>query len=68
MSADDRDDGWAAGWDETRERQVLAWASATPDQRVAWLEDAIRLAWATGALPRRRSADESWGDPPKSAL
>jgi hypothetical protein len=42
------------GWDATRQRQVLVWASATPDQRLAWLDDAIRLAWSTGALPRRR--------------
>lgn len=47
-------------WEMTRERQLLAWASATHDQRLAWLEDAIRLAWSTGALPRPRPAYERW--------
>ena len=40
-----------ADWEVTRERQLLAWASATPDQR---------LAWSTGALPRPRPAYERW--------
>jgi len=62
VSADDRDDGGASGWEETRARQLLAWASATPEQRLAWLEDAIVLAWATGALPRPRPASETWAD------
>ena len=25
-----------ADWEVTRERQLLTWASATPDQRLAW--------------------------------
>lgn len=38
--------------DTQREAQVDAWLAATPAQRLAWLEEAIRSAHRTGALPR----------------
>jgi hypothetical protein len=34
---------------------------ATPTQRIAWLEEALQLAYATGALkPRRMLTEEEW--------
>ena len=34
---------------------------ATPTQRIAWLEEALQLAYATGALkPRRMISKEEW--------
>ena len=49
---------WAAGWREHERRQLLAFASATPAQRLAWLEEVLVLAYRAGALPRPR---EPWG-------
>ncbi len=46
------------GWEGTRQRQLTAGLAATPAQRLAWLEDAIRLAHRTGALPRRSARDK----------
>jgi hypothetical protein len=42
-----------AGWDATRRFQMERALTATPAERLAWLEEAIALAHATGALPRR---------------
>ncbi|NOU10230.1 MAG: hypothetical protein HOO98_09470 [Nitrospira sp.] len=34
---------------------------ATPKQRIAWLEEALRLAYATGALkPRKFLTQQEW--------
>jgi hypothetical protein len=44
--------GWEAGWESSRRAQLEAQAAATPAQRLAWLEEALRLALAAGALPR----------------
>jgi hypothetical protein len=41
-------------WDENRRRKLTRGLDATPAQRLAWLEAAIRLAFASGALPNRR--------------
>ena len=46
------DDGWEADWEASRQAQLDAQMAATPAQRLAWLEDALRLALAAGALPR----------------
>jgi hypothetical protein len=32
------------------------WAATTPDERLRWLERAIRFAGGAGALPRRHPA------------
>jgi len=45
-------------WDDARRRSLTRGLAATPAERLAWLEAAIRLAWETGALPRKRT-DES---------
>jgi hypothetical protein len=42
------DEGWAAN---ERDRRLVG-ADATPAERLAWLEEAIELAYRTGALPR----------------
>jgi hypothetical protein len=38
-----------------RARKLVAGADATPEQRLMWLEEALRLALRSGALERRRS-------------
>jgi hypothetical protein len=47
--------GWQAdSWESARRRKLTLGLDATPADRLAWLEQAIVLAWATGALPRPR--------------
>ena len=43
---------WTASWEDTEKLVIENALRATPAQRLAWLEDAIRLAYASGALPR----------------
>ncbi|MBI2878602.1 MAG: hypothetical protein HYY19_02650 [Candidatus Rokubacteria bacterium] len=47
-------DGRGAGWKAHRVRQLALALSATPAQRLAWLEDMIVLAYEVGALPKSR--------------
>jgi len=56
---------WRVDWASHREAQLISVAAATPAQRLAWLEEAIRLAYRTGALPRRddRSEETEFGEP-----
>ena len=42
---------WEAGWEATERRQLLAGAALTPQQRLAWLEEAVLFAYRAGALP-----------------
>lgn len=49
------DDSWKQTWRDARERALVAGAEATVDQRLAWLEQALRLAHHTGALERLRA-------------
>lgn len=44
-------EGWKAGWEDQEANRLDGSLAATPAQRLAWLEEAIELAWATGALP-----------------
>lgn len=46
MSAEGQD-----GWKAAEQVQRAAIAAATPAERLAWLEDAIRFAARAGALP-----------------
>ena len=39
-------------------QQLKCWLSATPMQRLAWLEEAQRIAQKSGALERYRSMSE----------
>jgi hypothetical protein len=50
-------DAWSdATWDGARRLQAELAASATPAARLLWLEQAIELAYRTGALPREPHA------------
>lgn len=42
---------WSAGWESQEIATRQASLAATPAQRLEWLEEAIEIAWATGALP-----------------
>lgn len=48
---------WPVSWIASRNDQLLAMAGATPVQLLEWLEQAMRLAQATGALPRADGPD-----------
>lgn len=39
-------------WDEVKDAELDDALRATPAQRLAWLEEAIRLAWQAGASKR----------------
>ena len=52
-------------WDAHREAELEGWLKATPAERLAWLEDAIRLAHATGALPKKGHGDTGTARPHK---
>jgi hypothetical protein len=41
---------WQAGWKDNERAQLRSWLKATPAQRLAWLEEAIKLAYEAGAL------------------
>ncbi|OQW32237.1 MAG: hypothetical protein A4E19_19575 [Nitrospira sp. SG-bin1] len=48
-------------WDASDQSLLSATLMATPTQRIAWLEEALQLAYATGALkPRRMMTQEEW--------
>ena len=46
-------DAWPVTWAAHRDDQLDRMLAAAPAQRLAWLEDMIRLAFLAGALPRR---------------
>ena len=48
-------------WNADDQNLLSATLSATPAQRLAWLEEALRVAYASGALkPRRLIEKEEW--------
>ena len=47
-------EGAKDGWEQHRIDQLKRAASATPLQRLRWLEAAITLAFKAGALPDRQ--------------
>ena len=49
-----QDEPWVASWDAVRQAQLEAALAATAEQRLDWLEEAMRLAQASGALAARR--------------
>jgi hypothetical protein len=55
------DDDWEADWESHRQWQLTSALDATPAERLAWLEEAIELAWKCGAHPASRS-DPDGGD------
>lgn len=46
-----REGTWPVTWEASHAAMLDSVASATPAQRLAWLEEAIRLAYRSGALP-----------------
>jgi hypothetical protein len=40
---------YPATWDEVKEVELEDSLRATPAQRLAWLEEALKLAWMVGA-------------------
>ena len=51
----------AEHWDASDQSLLSATLMATPAQRLAWLEEALQLAYASGALkPRKFLTQEEW--------
>ena len=48
-------DSWPVTWAAHRDDQLDRMLAVTPAQRLAWLEEMIRLAFLAGALPRPES-------------
>jgi hypothetical protein len=48
----DPEGDWHVDWEGHRRWQLTAAMEATPAQRLAWLEEVIRIAYQSGALPR----------------
>ena len=47
---------WDVSWADVEQAQLETMLAATPAQRLAWLEEAMRLAYASGALGADRGA------------
>jgi len=52
--ADQPSDEQEGGWGGNRMHKFTIGLRATPAERLMWLEEMIELAYASGALPRRR--------------
>ncbi len=53
--------GQPVNWQANDQSRLDATLAATPAQRLAWLEEALRVAYASGALkPRRLIEKEEW--------
>lgn len=46
---------WDATWEGVRRQRLESTVAATPAQRLAWLEEALELAYRSGALARESS-------------
>ena len=53
---------WVGTWADVEQAQLETMLRATPAQRLAWLEEAMRLAHASGALGAERSAEPVAGE------
>jgi len=51
---DDLGHGRGSGWDQHSREQLRSIATSTIEQRLEWLEQALRLALSSGALQRER--------------
>lgn len=53
--------GASSDWTAADQSLLSATLSATPAQRIAWLEEALRIAYASGALkPRKPISKSEW--------
>ncbi|HVL98024.1 MAG TPA: hypothetical protein VM324_01885 [Egibacteraceae bacterium] len=69
MSAPDASEEWPADWAGATRAQRRTWARLSADERLRWLEDALRFAQACGALERdrrRRAAASAPTEQPRS--
>ena len=59
----ERSERWEVSWAGVERAQLVSMLAATPAQRLAWLEEAMRLAHAPGALAavRRESIPDEHG-------
>ncbi len=48
-------ESWDASWEGTQRQHLEATITATPEQRLAWLEEALQLAYLSGALDEPRA-------------
>jgi hypothetical protein len=61
-------DRHAVRWDASDQNLLSATLMAMPTQRMAWLEEVLQLAYASGALkPRRFISKEEWDAMGKTA-
>lgn len=49
---------WPVSWKASRKAQFQEMANSSPVQRLEWLEQALRLAQATGALAKAETRDQ----------
>lgn len=49
---------WPVSWESSRQAQIREMAKTTPSQRLQWLEQALQLASASGALIRAATAEK----------
>ena len=52
---DQREKAWECSYEDARRRSLTRGLLASPSERVAWLEQVLRLAQQTGALERHRA-------------
>ena len=50
---------WRADWSDIEDDQLDAALSATPSQRLRWLDEAILFAYRAGALSRRDEEEQN---------
>lgn len=50
----DTPEEWRGDFQAAEARQLAHWASATPSERLKWLEEALAFAYRMGALPTKR--------------
>ena len=46
---------WHYSWEDHQEMQLRGWLQSSHQQRLAWLEEAIKLAHKSGALPKNQT-------------
>lgn len=54
---DRADPEWPVSWEASRRAQLRTIAASSPGQRLRWLEQALRLAAASGALARAETPE-----------
>ena len=52
---------WDVSWEDVERAQLETMIAATPAERLAWLEEAMRIAAASGALARKSHQVSSRG-------